>query len=306
MFHAIEGDVIIRDDHDRQDLLDRLARLAPSTGTMIAAWALMTNHAHILLRSGPEGLATFMRKLLTGYAVSFNRRHHRRGHLFWDRYKSILCETDLYLVKLIAYIHLNPLRAGLVRSIAELEHYPWSGHSSLMGRVERSWQDNDYALLNFGQKVGPARKAYLSFLKEQRLLGQQPELTGGGLVRSAGGWSEVCSMRQRGERRFSDERILGSSEFVKSVLGDSDVLPVMPPCRTIAEKLADASAMSAETCTASNLSLASLQGGSRSRAYTTARGNLARRFVLELGLNHAEAARLLGVSRSAISRVFLE
>jgi REP element-mobilizing transposase RayT len=304
MFHAIEGDVIIRDDHDRQNLIDRLARLAPSTGTMIAAWAIMTNHAHILLRSGPAGLSPFMRKLLTGYAVAFNRRHHRRGHLFWDRYKSILCETDVYLVKLIAYIHLNPLRAGLVRSIAELEHYPWSGHSSLMGRVDRSWQDNDYALLKFGQKVGPARKAYLSFIKEQGLLGRQPELTGGGLVRSAGGWSEVLSMRQRGERQFSDERILGSSEFVKSVLGDSDGLPVMPPCHTVAERLADAAAMIAETCTASNLSLASLQSGSRSKAYTTTRGNLARRFVLELGLNHAEAARLLGVSRSAISRLF--
>ena len=74
------------------------------------AWALMRNHAHLLLRTGKLPVASFMQRLLTGYAVSFNRRHRRHGHLFQNRYKSILCEEDRYLRQLVIYIHLNPPR----------------------------------------------------------------------------------------------------------------------------------------------------------------------------------------------------
>ncbi|NTV01824.1 MAG: hypothetical protein HGB04_03440 [Chlorobiaceae bacterium] len=302
MVRGIERGTIVVDDEDRKDFVERVAKAASATGTMIAAWSLMTNHAHLLLRSGNAGLPTFMRKVLTGYSVAFNRRHQRCGHLFQNRYKSILCEAESYLLKLVAYIHLNPLRAGLVGSLAELEQYPWSGHAALMGRVELTWQDTDYALRHFGQTAGSARKAYLAFMQEQSLLGRQPELTGGGLIRSAGGWSEVLSMRQRGERQFSDERILGSGEFAESVLGDvAGTVKTMVPS---VSRQNEAASMLAEFCGASGLTPAALQGGSRSEACTAARRILATRFVMELGLNHADAARLLGVSRSAVSQMF--
>lgn len=74
-----------------------------------------------------------MRRLLTGYAVAFNRRHNRSGHLFQNRYKSILCEEDAYLLELIHYIHLNPLRAGLCTHLRELDDFPWCGHAELLG-----------------------------------------------------------------------------------------------------------------------------------------------------------------------------
>ena len=70
-----------------------------------------------------------MRRLMTGYAVTFNRRHKRNGHLFQNRYKSVICEDEPYLLELVRYIHLNPLSAGLVNSLTELDGYPWSGHS---------------------------------------------------------------------------------------------------------------------------------------------------------------------------------
>jgi len=101
------------------------------------AWALIPNHAHFLLRTGTVPIATVMRRLLTGYAVSFNRRHRRHGHLFQNRYKSILCEEDPYLLELVRYIHLNPLRAGIVEELKKLEAYPYCGHSVLMGKVAR-------------------------------------------------------------------------------------------------------------------------------------------------------------------------
>ena len=74
-----------------------------------------------------------MRRLMTGYAVTFNLRHRRSGHLFQNRYKSVVCEEDAYLLELIRYIHLNPLRASLVQDLQELDKYPWTGHSTILG-----------------------------------------------------------------------------------------------------------------------------------------------------------------------------
>ncbi len=90
-----------------------MGAIALNTGTSIYAWALMTNHAHILLRSSTAGLPTFMRRFLSGYAIWYNRRHRRDGHLFQNRYKSIVCEEDPYFKELVRYIHLNLLRAGM-------------------------------------------------------------------------------------------------------------------------------------------------------------------------------------------------
>lgn len=99
------------------------------------------------------GLSGFMRRFLTGYAISYNRRHRRWGHLFQSRYKSIICEEDAYLTELVRYIHLNPLRAKLVKSLAQLDRYRWWGHGGLIGKVENEWQDRDYALKWFGKKL---------------------------------------------------------------------------------------------------------------------------------------------------------
>jgi putative transposase len=98
-----------------------------------------------------------MRKLLTGYAINFNRRHKRHGHLFQNRYKSIVCEEDPYLLELTRYIHLNPLRAGIVKDMKALSEYPWAGHSVLMDRVKRDWQDTGSILAYFGRRKKAAR-----------------------------------------------------------------------------------------------------------------------------------------------------
>lgn len=116
------------------------------------AWALIPNHAHLLLRTGTTPLARMMRRLLTGYAVSFNLRHQRSGHLFQNRYKSIVCEKDSYLLELVRYIHLNAIRAGLVKDLRELNRYRWSGHSVLMGYEQRDWQAKKEVLSHFGRR----------------------------------------------------------------------------------------------------------------------------------------------------------
>jgi REP element-mobilizing transposase RayT len=99
---------VFQDDHDRDNFLQRLSTIATETRTACCAWALIPNHFHLLLKTGETPIATVMRRLLTGYAVSCNRRHHRHGHLFQNRYKSILCQEDAYLLELVRYIRLNP------------------------------------------------------------------------------------------------------------------------------------------------------------------------------------------------------
>ena len=221
IIRGIERGQIVSDDKDRKNLITRMGNLVKETGTAIYAWALMTNHAHILLRSGKSGMPGFMRSLLTGYAVSYNRRHKRYGHVFQNRYKSIVCEEEPYFQRLVCYIHLNPLRAGLVNTIDKLDIYHWCGHGVLMKKQTLSWQDRDYVLGYFGRAEGSARKAYRNFIMEQSTKERQPELTGGGLIRSMGGWSAVRGKRRQAERKMGDERILGSGAFVQQMLNQA-------------------------------------------------------------------------------------
>ena len=150
MGRGIERREIFRCDIDRNDFIDRLSTLAQDSAMEIYAWVLMPNHFHILCKTKNLPLATSMRKLLTGYVVNFNRRHRRYGHLFQNRYKSIVCQEDVYLKELVRYIHLNLLRAGLVKDLKELSRNPWSGHSALVGKVERKWQNTGHVLSFFG------------------------------------------------------------------------------------------------------------------------------------------------------------
>lgn len=223
IIRGIERRKIFRDSHDRNNFLERVSKLVPETNTSCYAWALMSNHAHFLFRSGDAGLSTLMRRLLTGYAVSFNHRHKRHGQLFQNRYKSIICQEDIYLKELVRYIHLNPLRAKVVSDISGLNKYDYSGHSVLTGNKKCEWQDTEYVLSYFGKRVGASRKHYITYMEEGVKQGRRPELVGGGLIRSLGGWAEVKKMRLSGHDRIKgDERILGESDFVMEVLSQAD------------------------------------------------------------------------------------
>ena len=110
---GIERRNIFEDDTDRVNFLDRAGKVLSDTHTRCFAWALIPNHVHLLLRTGHCPLSTVMRRLLTGHAMNFNRRHRRSGQLFQNRYKSILCQEDTYLLELVRYIHLHPVKFPL-------------------------------------------------------------------------------------------------------------------------------------------------------------------------------------------------
>jgi putative transposase len=223
IIRGIERRKIFRDDKDKADFTERLADLLPKTSTICYAWALMNNHAHFLFRSGDTGISVLMRRLLTGYAVYFNRRHNRHGQLFQNRYKSIICQEDIYFKELIRYIHLNPLRAKLVPDINGLNQYAYCGHGLLMGKKQPEWYDAKYLFSYFGRTVSEARKEYYQYVKEGIDQGRRPELVGGGLIRSLGGWSAAKKLRLKGQDRVKgDERILGESEFVSGLLSEAN------------------------------------------------------------------------------------
>jgi putative transposase len=219
---GIERKDIFYDDNDREDFIERLETLCPATQTTCYAWTFLTNHCHFLFRTGTSPLSGLMRRLLTGYVAGFNRRHKRHGHLFQNRFKSIICQEDVYLLELVRYIHLNPIRAGIVSTLTDLNNYKFSGHSSLMGTWKKKWQDNDYVLNYFEKTKGQSRIEYESFVKEGIAQGQRENLTGGGLIRSLGGWTEAKDILQDREPILSDERILGDSDFVNSVICQAD------------------------------------------------------------------------------------
>jgi putative transposase len=293
---GIERRTIFRDTDDRQRFVDRIEMLSEVTETAVYAWALLPNHFHLLLRSGPGGLSRFMRRLMTGYAITFNRRYRRSGHLFQNRFKSTICEEEPYFLEFVRYIHLNPVRARLVETIDDLDSYRWSGHRVLIGRVANSWQDCEYVLTWFGKTKKAATRAYRKFMEAGLSQGKRIDLDGGGLLRSLGGPTE------RGKDRvFADERILGTGEFVKELLGAADER--RRHCLSIIERMERMKQTIAERCGAEGIEVGAIMGGSRANPIPRLRSELAAHLVEELGISYAEVARHLGVSPSAITRM---
>ena len=218
---GIERSQIFADAADKSNFLDRLGGILSDTETRCYAWSLMPNHFHLLLRTGNIPIATVMRRLLTGHALWFNRRHKRHGHLFQNRYKSILCQENKYFLELVRYIHLNPLRARLIQNFQSLGKYAYSGHSVIMGYRHNDWQDTDSVLQLFGEKKSTARKNYRKYVEKGIGLGRRADLTGGGLIRSHGGWANVKAMRHAKIYQKADERLLGDGEFVQQVLDEA-------------------------------------------------------------------------------------
>ena len=242
-----------------------------------------------------------MRKLLTGYVVKFNRRHERYGHLFQNRYKSILCEEDPYLLELTRYIHLNPIRAGRVKTMKELATYVWTGHAVIMGKVRREWQDCDTVLDYFGKRRGEAVRKYENYVADGVKMGKRPELVGGGLTRSQGGWSEVISLRRKGEGEASDERILGSGGFVERVLEEAEEW--LKETLRWKKKATDLKTLLKEVAKREKLKEAELMGRSRRGAVVSGRKLFCQIAVRKLGYTGASVARFLGMTTSSINRM---
>jgi REP element-mobilizing transposase RayT len=302
MFRGIERRRIFLDDEDHGALLQRLGILIHSSDAKILAWVLLSNHAHLLFRSGSAlGVSRFCHRLLGGYANSFNRRHRRYGHLFQGRFKSILVEEEPYLLELVRYIHLNPVRAGIVADIEALDRYSWSGHSRLLGMRAPEWQSVDEVLARFGTKLSQARRAYRNFVADGWTQGRRSDLTGGGLRRSRTGWAMLDRVSRGRERWASDERILGSTEFVQQVLADAEQQVVIEAARPhdrtgridhLVDRVAAFWRVPADV----------VRSSSKERRVVAARAVVSHAAVVGLAARLADVARALGVGPSSVLR----
>lgn len=299
MVRGIERALVFRGDSDRDNLLERLWEILEDTQTPCYAWALMPNHFHLLLKTGAVPISTVMRRLLTGYALWFNRKYNRSGHLFQNRFKSILCQEDAYLLELVRYIHLNPLRSGLVQDPDGLDRYPYTGHSVLMANRKMPWQDTKWVLGMFGKKLTSARRAYRSFVEKGIADGRREDLTGGGLLRSAGGWEGVKALRKNRVYQRNDERILGDGDFVERVLASAEeVVEKRYALKSAGFDLERAASRVSEVL---GVRPEEVWARGKHRRIVEARSLLCYWAVRELGISLSSLSRRLGISIPSVS-----
>ncbi|MGD8389318.1 MAG: transposase [Desulfobacteraceae bacterium] len=296
---GFEGRHIFREGEDCDHFRDRMGEILTETGTACYAWALMPNHAHLLLRTGNTPIAMVMRRMLTGYAVTYNRRHHRRGPVFLDRYRSVLCEEAPYLLEMVRYIHLNPLRAGVVGDLGQLESYAYAGHGALLGGTIPAWQDVETVLKRFAGPHEQARKAYRRYVEEGESQGRRPELAGGGLVRSLGGWEQVKRRRGRGASARGDERILGGPEFVQRVLAEAEER--LHPQAELALRGLDLNRLAERAAKAFGVPSEEIFSPGKVRKTVCARSVFCYWAVRKLGYTATDLAQRIGLSQPAVS-----
>jgi putative transposase len=227
-----------------------------------------------------------MRRLLTSYAVTFNLRHKRSGHLFQNRYKSLICDEESYVLELIRYVHLNPLRVGVVKSLEELDSYPWCGHAVVLGQRPLAGQATAEILERFGRTLRSSRRAYRAFLAD-------------GLAEQAPGSEEVRGLRrwlakQVGEEDAlaGDERILGGEGFSREVQprAESMLSALTMPLPQLLKKVANVFEMPPDL----------LRQRTRLPGVGDARAVFCCLAVREGGSSGAEVARMLRMSRAGV------
>jgi len=301
MARGIARGEIFVDEEDRQAFVDRLAVGVGCAELTIYAWALMPNHVHLLAGSPAGQLSAAMRRLLSSYAGHFNRRHERVGHLFQNRFKSLLVDADDYLLELVRYVHLNPVRAGLVETLDALDHYPWAGHQALLSISPPRWQAVDPVLARFGSQAGAARAAYRSFLAEGLRAPTPIALSGSGLRLWLGQWLHLPIVRSGREVWGRDERLLGSPPFIEQAcrraLTPTSAARVASPGQ-LHELLATVAA-------AHGVPVGLIASRSLQPAAVAARAAFCRQAVDLLGCTLTAAAQSLGISRTSVARALL-
>ncbi len=295
MSRGIERGKIFVDEDDYLDFTERVGVWLRKSGGKCLAWCLMPNHFHLLILRGPRPLSEMMHHAMTGYAVNFNGRHHRAGHLFQNRYKAIICDAEEYLLELVPYIHLNPLRAELVESLAELISYKWCGHAAAVKGVPDKLLDREALFEYFGSDEKTAVERYEALMAEKAGENARAELSGGGLLRSLGGTGNALMALRAGDKILSDSRVLGEGDFVEAVLKAAGEAAVVP--------LENREELLSEVAELTGVPREEILRPSRDRAPAHARALYCYWCREKAGISGTELKRELGIGQSAVSRL---
>jgi putative transposase len=206
LYHVIlrgnGGQPVFLTDDDRYRFYLLLQEGTCRFGYRVQAFCLMTNHVHLALQVGDIPLSHGMQNLSFRYTRWINWREKKTGHLFQGRYKAVLVDGDSYLLELVRYLHLNPVRAGMVNEPLE---YRWSGHRAYLGKELLPWLTTEWVLGRFGKSVAKARAGYSSFVMDGLCEEHRPEFHGKGEI---------------------DSRLLGDDNFMEKCLSDSGGAPL--------------------------------------------------------------------------------
>lgn len=216
MARGIEGRKIFSDDQDKLEFLTRFTKHRAEIGYLCHAWCLMDNHYHFLLRLNEQPVSKLMRPLNGGFARWFNKKYDRRGYLFQDRYKSVLCQDQEYAQQLVRYIHLNPIRGGLVKNLNQLKSWKWCGHAFLLGRKNAlggDFQERTRTLRRFGRAESLAIENYLTYLTDGIKSGS-PEKAG---------WINLESSIEFNGAEKGWPAVIGNPEFVRNAMSRHNV-----------------------------------------------------------------------------------
>ncbi len=264
------GQDIFNDDSDRHYMIDLLAEGTERFGFRVHGYCLMPNHMHLVLQAGAQPLSRPIHNLSFRHTRRVNTRGNRTGHLFQGRYKAILVDAESYLLELVRYVHLNPVRAGLAR---EPESWRWCGHQAYLGLVTAPWLTMDRVLELFAPGLELARAAYLDFVND-----------------GIGGKRRAMFHDGNG----AAGRVLGDDGFIEAALKQTGETPVRPP------EVADILELVAREY---GVELPELAGASRGRFISEARGmaGLLARETGAAGLS--DLAARFGREQSSFSRV---
>jgi len=254
LYHAIlrgnSGQTIFFDDNDRTRFYLLIQEGVERFGHRIHAFCLMTNHVHLAIQIADISLSRILQNLSFRYTRWVNWRQGKTGHLFQGRYKAVLIDADTYLQELTRYIHLNPVRAGMVR---ETEKYPWSSYRAYLGLETIPWLTTDWVLSQFSKRLSVARRAYMRFIQEGKGGGHQEEY-------------------HRGSD--TDSRILGDDTFIGRVLDEKQMKQ---------RQKVSLDKIMVEVCRYFSLKEKDLGGVGKDRRLSEVRG-IAAWLVLELGV----------------------
>jgi REP element-mobilizing transposase RayT len=250
---------------DRQIFADLVAEVIDRFCARVHAFCWMTNHVHLLVQVGDAPLGNLMLRIASRYARSVQRRFQTTGHLFERRYHAVLVDADEYLLELLRYIHLNPVRAGMVRTA---DDYPWSSHHAYVDASVIPWLTTDFALRRFHSEREPAIAAYRRFI-------------GGGDPESRSPLEE-CNP--------NDRRVLGDDRFLAKLLRES----WCPRSRKSLDQLI------ADACRQFDVTLDALQSSSRQRQVTRTRAWIAHQAVTLRIASLSEVARRFGRNEASL------
>ena len=266
---------IFGSDDDYRKFLLQLAHQKARLPFYLYAYCLMPNHIHLLIERQDDSVSRVMQRLLTGYSQYHNRKYRKSGHLRQGRYKAILCQSDQYLGELVRYIHLNPVRAKMVR---RPQDFPYSSHRAYLGLDEAWVVDVEPVIRHFGANKKLARERFQLFVRAGMKLGHRDEFY-----------------------RADEGRILGSEEWVAETKNRICEIPrgARPQVKTRSRLDAQALMRAAEKVT--GMQAQELCGGRKTRAVVLVKEAM---IIVgrELGASNADLARLLGLDASVVSR----